>query len=60
MKRTGGTLIDVDVANWKITIRRQSSNWHRRASLSEDQYNQPNSPHFFLAFPAYPCYNNIP
>ena len=31
MKRTGGTLIDVDAANWKITSRRQGSNWCRRA-----------------------------
>ena len=35
MKRTGGTLIDVDVANWKITSRRQGSNWCRRARYKE-------------------------
>ena len=31
MKRTGGMLIDVDAANWKITSRRQGSNWRCRA-----------------------------
>ena len=57
MKRTGGTLIDVDAVNWKITSRRQGSNLRRQAKKGKVYYIQYRSiPFRYFGVPSETCW----